>query len=157
MGYVLGQKSLAALGTVEEKLQRVVKRAIEITPHDFSVLEGARTRQRQYELYAKGRTIAECRAAGLPASVVAQPGVPKVTWTLNSKHFPPAGQTLGRAVDLGIFPYDPKAGEAAYRVFKEAMFAAAAEQKVKLRWGGDWDGDGHTEHGEDDFGHFELA
>ena len=154
--FLLGKTSNDKLATVEPALAKVVKRAIEITPIDFSVLCGVRTLQTQYELYAKGRTRAELQAAGVPMSVLAQPGVPKVTWTLKSNHFAPPGHTLGRAVDLGVFPYDPKAGLPVYRQIKDAMFQAAEEQGVTLRWGGDWNMDGVTEHGEDDIGHFEL-
>lgn len=155
MSYTLGQKSLAQLATVDEKMQRVVKRAIELTGQDFTVLEGVRTKQRQYELFAKGRSIAELRKAGVPSSVLAQPGEKKVTWTLNSKHFAPVEGQPGRAVDLAPFPID-WTSMAKFTAIKEAMFKAAAELGVRIRWGGDWDGDGKTEHGEDDFGHFEL-
>jgi hypothetical protein len=39
-----------------------------------------------------------------------------------------------------------------------AMFAAAKELGVSIRWGADWDGDGKPrERGESDSPHFELA
>lgn len=152
-----GQHSLDQLATVDEKLQRVMKLAIQKSTIDFSILEGVRTLERQYNLYAQGRTVAECRAAGLPSRIIAKPAEKKVTWTLHSKHFPPAGSTIGRAVDVGVYPYDPNAPQATYAKIKEYVFAAADECKIRIRWGGDWDQDGHTEHGEDDFGHFELA
>lgn len=158
MGFSLGQASMLKLQTVDPKLQRVIMRAIDLTEQDFSVLEGVRTLARQYELYAQGRTIAECRAAGLPASVLAQPGKPKVTWTLQSKHFPPAGSTIGRAVDLGVYPYDPAAGPAIYKVIYAAVMAAAKEQNTRIRSGMDWNQNGHLcEPGETDLGHYELA
>lgn len=152
-----GQKSQAMLATVDPKLAEVMVRAIQLCPIDFSILEGARTLQRQYTLYAQGRSVAELRAAGVPMDVLAQPSGKKVTWTLKSKHFPPAGQKLGRAVDAGVYPYDPTAGEERYKIIRDAVLAAAKEQGVSIRWGGDWDRDGITEHGEDDFGHFELV
>lgn len=156
--YQLGPTSISKLGTVEPKLQEVIKRAIVISTQDFSVLEGARSKERQYELYAHGRTVDELRKAGVPTRILAQPGVPKVTWTLNSNHFAPPGKTLGRAVDLGIFPYDPKAGLHEYKPIYDAVMQAAKEQGVKIRSGMDWDGDGHVgEHGETDLGHFELV
>lgn len=157
MAFALGPKSMAQLNTVEPALARVIIRAIELTPIDFSVLEGARTLERQYNLYAKGRSVDELRKAGVPSRILAQPGEKKVTWTLKSKHFPPAPGKPGRAVDLGVHPYDPNAGQAIYKQIKEAVFKAAAEQKVRLRWGGDWNMNDKTEHGENDFGHFELA
>lgn len=157
MAFTLGPKSLVQLGTVEDALQRVITRAIELTEVDFSVMEGVRSMERQYELFTHGRTVDELRKAGVPAKYLAQPGLPKVTWTLKSKHFAPAPGKPGRAVDLGVFPYDPNAGLAVYRKIKDAVFKAAAEQKVRIRWGGDWNQNGTTEHGESDIGHFELA
>jgi len=54
MSYVLGAKSLQRLSGVHPDLVRVVKRAIKITPVDFSVIEGVRTKKRQSELFASG-------------------------------------------------------------------------------------------------------
>jgi peptidoglycan L-alanyl-D-glutamate endopeptidase CwlK len=155
--FTFGSKSNEQLATVDEKLQRVMRLAIQKSTIDWSILEGVRTLERQYNLYAKGRTAAELRAAGVPARIIAQPSEHKVTWTLKSKHFPPAGSTIGRAVDVGVAPYNPNAPISQYVKIKEFVFAAAAELGIKIRWGGDWDQDGKTEHGEDDFGHFELA
>lgn len=155
--FAYGQKSLDQLATVEEKLQRVMKLAIQKSTIDFSILEGARSLERQYNLYAKGRTVAELRSAGVPTRIIAQPAEKKVTWTLQSKHFPPTPGAPGRAVDVGVYPYDPNAPEAVYAKIKEYVFAAAAELGIRIRWGGDWNQNGKTEHGENDFGHFELA
>lgn len=152
-----GQKSNEQLGTVAEPLQRVMRRAISMSDVDFSILEGVRTLDRQYKLFAKGRTVAELRNAGVPSQYIAQPAERKVTWTLRSKHFPPAPGQPGRAVDVGVYPYNPNAPESAYHHIKDIVFAAAKAEGVKIRWGGDWDQDGTTEHGENDFGHFELA
>lgn len=156
MTYVLGKTSKERLGTVAEDLQKVIERAIELTEQDFSVLEGARTRQRQYELYAMGRTLSELRVAGVPANILAKPGEPKVTWTLNSRHFPNAKTGLGNAVDLVPYPVD-FSDLAKYTKIKEAVFKAAGELSIRIRWGGDWNQNGKTEHGENDFGHFELG
>ena len=46
MGFKLGKTSLALLQGVDETLVNVVKRAIEISEVDFSVLEGVRTLER---------------------------------------------------------------------------------------------------------------
>jgi peptidoglycan L-alanyl-D-glutamate endopeptidase CwlK len=157
MGFTIGKSSSAQLDTVEENMSKVVRRAIDYTPIDFIVLEGLRTLKRQYELYAKGRTVDELRKAGVPSTVLAQPGQKKVTWTLHSKHFAPVGKVKGRAVDLGVYPYDPNAPISEYIKIKDAMFRASKELGIPIRWGGDWDQDGKTEHGENDFGHFELV
>lgn len=134
MGFKLGKTSLARLQGVDETLVNVVKRAIEISEVDFTVLEGVRTLERQRELYAQGRTA--------PGKIV--------TWTMKSRHIE------GKAVDLVPYPLDWNDLEK-FNKIKDAMFQAAREQDVNLRWGADWDGDGkYREKGEYDSPHFEL-
>jgi len=124
---------------VHPNLVRVVERAFQLTQQDFMVLEGVRTPERQAELYAQGRT---------------KPGQ-KVTWTLKSNHFKNPTTGFGHAVDLVPFPVDwshEKLG-----VVSKAMFAAAKELGIAIRWGADWDRDGNPrEKGETDSPHFEL-
>ena len=135
MTYQLSQRSLQRLEGVDPKLVAVVKRAIQITTQDFSVLEGLRTKERQAELYAQGRTA---------------PG-PVVTWTMDSPHL------HGRAVDLVPYPVDWN-DLSKFDAIAEAMFEAADYLGVKLRWGADWDMDGKPrEKSESDSPHFELA
>lgn len=155
MGFVLGQSSRNKLATVHSDLRKVVERAIDITKVDFMVLEGVRTQERQYELFAQGRSVAELRKAGVPSRVLAQPGKPKVTWTLKSNHFA-AADGLGRAVDLVPYPVDWN-DLAKFDAVALAMFAAADELNIPIRWGADWDRDGKKrEKGETDSPHFEL-
>ena len=54
MTYTLGKRSLERLVGVHPDLVRVVKRAIELTDHDFSVIEGLRTIETQRAYVAKG-------------------------------------------------------------------------------------------------------
>lgn len=54
MTYALGKRSLERLVGVHPDLVRVVKRAIELTDHDFSVIEGLRTVETQRAYVAKG-------------------------------------------------------------------------------------------------------
>lgn len=118
---------------VKPQLVRVVRRALEISPADFIVIEGRRTIERQRELYSQGRTT--------PGKIV--------TWTMQSKHL------TGDAVDLL-----PVVGgwEGDFPAIKNAMFAAAKELGVKIRWGADWNQNGRPyEKGETDSPHFELA
>lgn len=75
MPYTLGKRSLQNLSGVHPDLVAVVKRAIEITEQDFSVIEGIRNINRQRELYRKG-----------------------ATKTLNSRHL------TGHAVDIAPWP-----------------------------------------------------
>lgn len=157
MGYTLGQASRAKLDTVDPRLRKVVERAIEITEQDFVVLCGVRAQREQYQLYAKGRHVAELRAAGVPLDILAQPGEPKVTWTLHSRHCPDTKTGLSNAVDLCPFPIDWN-HLAKFDAVSRAMRQAAREIGVSIRWGADWDDDGKSrEKGESDSPHFELA
>lgn len=151
-GFVLGQRSLDRLKGVRPELVAVVKRAIQLSTIDFMVVEGVRSREQCMVNYGKGRTVAECRAKGVDPRHAA-PGAAKVTWLNDpfaSKH------VSGAAVDLLPAPYDWKDPRDFDEVAK-AMLAAAAELKVALRWGADWDRDGRPrERGETDSPHFEL-
>lgn len=132
--FKLGKRSEERLVGVDARLVAVVRRAIELSTVDFTVLEGVRTLGRQKELYAQGRTA--------PGKVV--------TWTMKSKHID------GLAVDLVPFPVDWNDSEK-FMAIARAMFAAASELGVNIRWGANWDGDDKPfEKGEYDSPHFEL-
>ena len=150
--FVLSKLSLGRLEGVNPALVKVVKRAIEITQQDFLVVEGVRSKEQCYINYGKGRTVAQCTAKGVPAKY-AQPKLAKVTWLnnpLSSKH------VSGKAVDLVPYPVNWNDLTKFDQVAK-AMFAAAKELGVSIRWGADWDNDGnYREKGEYDSPHFEL-
>ena len=152
MAFNLSQKSLDKMNDVDERLQRVVKRAIQLTKQDFMVLEGVRTKEQCMINYGKGRTVAECVAKGVPAQY-ANPSAAKVTWLNDpfaSKH------VSGRAVDLVPYPVDWNDLKK-FDAIAKAMLQAAKELGVPVRWGADWDGDGKPrERGESDSPHFEI-
>lgn len=130
----LSNRSRDRLVGVHPDLVRVVLRAIELTTQDFMVLEGVRTLERQRELYLQGRS--------KPGKIV--------TWTMQSKHID------GLAVDLVPTPIDWET-LSKFDAIGRAMFAAAKELGVAIRWGADWDRDGvRREKGESDSPHFEL-
>lgn len=135
--FKLGQRSLARLQGVNVNLVNVVKRAIEISEVDFTVIEGRRTLERQKELYAQGRTTAG----------------KIVTDTMNSKHL------HGLAVDIapwvnGKIDWNDLS---LFDKMSNAMFQAAKELGVNIRWGADWNRNGvKREKGEHDSPHFEL-
>lgn len=140
MVFTLSKASLDKLQGVHPKLVDVVKRAIELTKQDFKVLEGVRTPERQKELYAQGRT---------------KPG-PKVTWTLTSNHFVNPKTGYGHAVDLVPYPVDWETSSK-FDAISKAVFAAAKELDVNIRWGKDWNQNGRPgEKGETDSPHFEI-
>lgn len=137
--FKLSFRSRQKMEGLHPKLIAVIERAIEITKQDFTVIEGVRTKERQQELYDQGRKT---------------PG-PIVTWTLNSRHLP-GKDGLGRAVDIAPSPLDWNDLKK-FDAIADAMFAAAKELKVKLRWGADWDSDGkRRERSEHDSPHFEI-
>lgn len=143
MAITLGQRSLARLDGVHPKLVRVILLAATLArpEDDFTVLEGIRTPERQRELYAQGRTA--------PGKIV--------TWTLKSNHFRNPRTGFGHAVDLAPFPID-WGDTARFDRLAMLMFRAASIERVKIRWGADWDQDGKPrEKGESDSPHFELA
>lgn len=155
MGYQLGLRSQKNLEGVHTDLVAVVERAIDITTQDFMVIEGVRSKARQRELYGQGRTPSELMAVGIDQNL-AQPTKPKVTWTLNSNHFAHA-DGFGRAVDLVPYPVD-WSSSAKFDAIAKAMFSAAAQLGISIRWGADWDRDGKPrERGETDSPHFELV
>ena len=134
---VLDERSEKRLEGVNPTLVSIVRRAAKRLPFSLFVVEGLRTRERQAELYAQGRT---------------KPGK-KVTWTLHSKHLE------GRAVDLAplINGAIDWADLSKFDAIAKAMQDAAKEVGVAVRWGGDWDMDGQPrERGESDSPHFEL-
>lgn len=140
MAFKLGSKSLANLVGVHPDLVKVVKRAIELTPVDFTVFEGVRTLARQKQLLAR-----------------------KATKTLRSRHIPQSNKcNLGCAVDLvplkdGKVTWANKDIKPLYLPMRKAVLDAAKELGVSIRWGGDWDMDGEwTDEKFFDGPHFEL-
>ena len=153
-GFVFGERSLRALKGVHPDLVKVASRAIALSDVDFMVIEGVRTPARQRELFAKGRTTAQLRAVGI-RDLQGKPSEAKVTWTLKSNHFVQA-DGFGHAIDCLPAPFDWKEAKPFDRMAM-AMFAAASELRIPIRWGADWDRDGRPrERGESDSPHFEL-
>lgn len=110
MSYVLGKRSLQRLEGVHPDLVRVVKRAITLTPVDFTVLEGLRTLARQKQLVAAG-----------------------ASKTMNSRHL------TGHAVDLGAYVGGSVRWDwPLYHKIAAAVKEAARLEGVPIEWGGDW-------------------
>lgn len=110
--FFLGPKSIARLNGVDDRLVRVVKRAIEITTIDFTVVEGLRTKERQTELVLRGKS-----------------------QTMNSRHL------TGDAVDLapwvdGAISWD----WTDFRTLQPNIQAAANNLGITVQWGGNWPG-----------------
>jgi peptidoglycan L-alanyl-D-glutamate endopeptidase CwlK len=140
-GFGLSKRSRDNLVGVHPKMVEVVKLALsKYATVDFMVIEGVRTQERQNDLYAQGRT--------KPGRVV--------TWTKKSNHFVNPRTGYGHAVDLCPAPVDWNS-TAKFNAIAKAMFQAADELDIPIRWGKDWDRDGtYGERGETDSPHFEL-
>ena len=110
MAYKLGMRSKRRLKGLHPDLVAVVKRAIELTEIDFTVLEGMRSVSRQRELVNKGAST-----------------------TMNSRHLTGHGVDLGALVN-GKVRWDWPL----YHKIADAMKQAAQEKGVDLEWGGDW-------------------
>ena len=110
MSFKLSEKSLRRLDGVHPDLVKVVKRAIEITPVDFVVIEGLRTKARQAYLLDAGKSR-----------------------TMNSYHL------TGHAVDIApIVDEQVSWAWKHYYPLADAMMEAAKELNVKITWGGRW-------------------
>lgn len=110
MAFKLGPRSLLNLRGVHPDLVRVVKRAISMSPLDFTVIEGRRSIARQKELVAKG-----------------------ASKTMRSRHI------HGFAVDIAPYVGGQVRWDwPLYDQLAEVIKAAAKLERVKLEWGGDW-------------------
>lgn len=108
--FKLSQKSIDRLSGVHQDLVDVVKRAIEITECDFTVLEGVRSVARQEQLVKAG-----------------------ASQTMKSRHL------TGHAVDLGAMVNGSVRWDwPLYDKIALAMKAAAIEKQVAIEWGGQW-------------------
>ena len=134
--YSLSQASLDKMKKVHPKLVEVMKTAIENSPFDFRITDGARTVEEQFALYQKGRTL---------------PG-PKVT-NCDGKKFKSNHQIksdgFGHAVD--IFPcgvvengvYRKFTSEEGYdekklKLIANHILAVAKSKNINIEWGGNW-------------------
>ena len=110
MAYKFGERSEKQLLGVHPDLIRVMRRALEISKVDFTVLEGVRTEARQAELIKAG-----------------------ASQTMNSRHL------TGHAVDIApLVGGEVRWDWPLYFTLAEAVKAAAAELNIPIEWGGDW-------------------
>ena len=107
-----GTKSEAFLACVHEDLQKVMHKAIEAPPYDFSITDGLRTIERQKELVAAGKSK-----------------------TMNSRHL------TGKAVDVCVL-VDGKASWEfhKYEELAKHILEVAKELNIPLVWGGNFSG-----------------
>ena len=110
MTFTFSLKSEQRLQGVHPHLVRVVRRALELSPIDFAVTEGLRTKERQAQLVTQG-----------------------ASQTMNSRHL------TGHAVDLAaVVGGEIRWDWPLYDKLAQAMKSAAAELNIPIIWGGDW-------------------
>lgn len=116
MAFVFGAKSENNLKKVHPDLVRVMRRALKISPIDFSIIEGARTIDRQRQLVASG-----------------------ASQTMKSNHLI---QQDGFVYAVDIAPYvggNIRWDWPLYYNLAEAVKKAAKVEGVPIIWGGVWD------------------
>ena len=128
--YKLGTRSLTNLEGVHPDMVKLIKESITDSPVDFTVVEGLRTRKRQQELYAQGRTKPGVRVTNVD-------GVKK-----KSNH-QVKEDGYGNAVD--IYPYflgqvqvNHKDTIKCLKQIADHIKAKAEELEIPITWGGDW-------------------
>lgn len=134
--YVLSARSRRNLEGVHPKLVSVVRRALQLTDQDFTVVEGLRSLETQKAYVAKG-----------------------VSKTMKSYHLKQK-DGYGHAVDL--YPYYDGSVQVdapfhQYQMIADAMLKAADELGVVITWGADWNRDGRTsDHSFIDSPHYQI-
>lgn len=135
------KKSKAMLEQCHPDIQKVMNEAIKII--DFSITEGARTKEKQLEYYKAGKSK-----------------------TLNSKHLPKYCNEIGKecsfAIDVVPYPVNYNDRER-FCVLAGIVLGIAKvlkdEGKIKsdIRWGGDWNRNNITkDESFSDLPHFEI-
>jgi peptidoglycan L-alanyl-D-glutamate endopeptidase CwlK len=128
-----GPGSKKRLKTVHPLLRLVFETVVKDV--DNTITEGERGEQKQNEYFATGRSKLK---------------YPK------SNHNKKPGQQYVRALDAAPWPIDWTDRERFY-FFAGAVKATASMLGIKIRWGGDWDGDNDfKDQTFDDLMHFEL-
>ena len=126
-----GTKSEAALATLEPGVQTILREAIKI--YDFSVLCGFRDEAAQ------------------TAAFTASPRASHVPWPESVHNTKPS-----LAVDVAPWPLNWK-DTLAFARLAGIIEAIAHEHGYRVRWGGDWDGDGGSrDQTFMDLGHLEF-
>lgn len=131
----LSNSSRKKLATCESDIVKLVE-ALAVN-EKVIVIEGARTLERQAQLIKEGKS--------------------KLKDPSNGKHVVTPEKPLSGAIDLAPSPLDWENTKAFY-AFAERVLKKAHALDIKLRWGGDWDGDGDfTDQKFHDLVHFELV
>jgi len=123
--YRFGKKSKERLKGVDSNLVKVLNELIKIM--DVTIIEGVRSKERQEQLLAQGKTK-----------------------TKYSKHI------TGKAVDLAPYPINWEDRDM-FHYMGGMLRGIGQSMGLKIRWGGDWDSDGDINDNKfDDLVHVEI-
>jgi len=123
--YKFGKRSRERLKGVDSRLVNVLNELIKIM--DVTIIEGLRSKERQEQLLAQGKTK-----------------------TKYSKHIE------GKAVDLAPYPINWEDREM-FHYMGGMLRGIGKAMGVNIRWGGDWDSDGDINDNKfDDLVHVEI-
>lgn len=130
--YPYSSKSESRLASADERLQKVFKAAAQF--YNITIIEGHRSDRRQRQLHMSGKSKLD---------------------GINQKSKHQSDPSL--AIDAAPYPIDWQDVERFYQ-FGFFIVGLGASLGVKIRWGGDWDGDGDIRDQRfNDLVHFELA
>lgn len=133
MTYHFSKASLDRLHTCDIHLQELMATALKLSPMDITILQGYRSLEEQRELFREGKTKIN--------------GVEQLS---NHNHTP------SLAVDIAPWPIDWHDMER-FRFLGGIILGVAGCRGLRVRWGGDWDGDGSfRDQTFNDLPHFEL-
>jgi len=162
-----GTQSLVIRGQLHKDLQKVLDLALEMSDVDFSLVDGIRPKERQWEYFMRGRV--KGLADGVQSFEV---GPNKENWTLVD----PSRKATGidgykvkgkhnyepsKAVDIQVYvPGKPSLAYEAHHIAYVAgvIMTVAKTLGISITWGGNWDGDGELIFDQNlvDQPHFEL-
>ena len=134
-----GKSSSEKLATCDIRLQRIMQRALSFGIMDFSIIEGYRSIEEQQDKFKQGLSEID--------------GISK-----KGKH----NYSPSLAVDImpyptGINGVDVWKDKQRFCVLAGIVLSSAKLEGVKIRWGGDWDGDGNNADSNfSDLPHFEI-
>lgn len=144
MSYVYGIRSRAKLKTCHPLLIDVANRALELSPYDIAIIHGKRDKVTQNKLYSKGKSTKR-----FPNS--------RHNKTEDTDHYADPYE-VSDALDFGPYVNGiPWEDTHVFAVIAGVFMAAAKDEGIKLRWGGDWNSNGlTTDQTFMDWGHIEI-
>ena len=136
MGYRFGKASKRKLATATVRMQNVMREALRVSPMDFGISEGHRSLETQKKYFKEGKSKLD--------------GVTKL-----SKH----QRMPSHAVDIYAYHSGKAQWDKESIIFLAGIIIGVAKKmRVRIRWGGNWDGDGIIIHDQSfqDLVHFEV-